>query len=327
MIKDLIPILTSFLANKNQFVSIKASELFSIIKEKILSELFEYEKDEKSLKEFLNTRSELDSKENELEEITKNLTMLIEKSNLGQNDFSLNKMNSNLSLGNSTRVESIQDINNFKFQRKTRKASSKFNDENLEKFYYNHNPINPNNINNHLKLNNKNQMELSEKDMKSLTNEVIEDEEEFNKNENNFNLNEMLKDKNEQNEEKAEQKENLNQTSNRKLQIIINSTPKITQSHPNIHLLKKKRNLFPFNNQQINILFKGFLVDEKQTVDDDKLKSAAYCDDFFKNIYSKFNGLPKRIAFKRKNVCLKLKQIFKYLVFILLILCLVTSVG
>jgi hypothetical protein len=45
IIKDLIPILNSFLVNRNQAISIKATELLNLIEKKVVCELFEGEGD------------------------------------------------------------------------------------------------------------------------------------------------------------------------------------------------------------------------------------------------------------------------------------------
>ena len=55
LIKDLIPILRSFLVSRNQGVSLKATELLNLMEKKILSELFECEGDQELFTSILNS--------------------------------------------------------------------------------------------------------------------------------------------------------------------------------------------------------------------------------------------------------------------------------
>ncbi len=63
LVKDLIPILNSFMISRNQVLSCKSTELLTIIEKKIVSELFEFEQDKHMIDELLlNAPSSLEDR-------------------------------------------------------------------------------------------------------------------------------------------------------------------------------------------------------------------------------------------------------------------------
>lgn len=75
------------------------------------------------------------------------------------------------------------------------------------------------------------------------------------------------------------------------------------------------------NSKEAEFIFKGFISDEdnSEIVDiKEKINMGKYHTPFYENIYTKYNGLDERLAFKRKNVCLKLLSILKIIVSVIL---------
>ena len=71
---------------------------------------------------------------------------------------------------------------------------------------------------------------------------------------------------------------------------------------------------------QMKFLFKDFIqedvTDSSSTSSDfkDKLKDGIYSENFYQNVYNKYNGLSESLANKRKHVCLKLLNILRLIV-------------
>ncbi len=74
-----------------------------------------------------------------------------------------------------------------------------------------------------------------------------------------------------------------------------------------------RKSLFPFDEEQMTHLFKGYLFNEEKDCKD-KLRDGSICDEFFKKTYNKYNNLAQNLAWKRKKVCKKLFNILKVLV-------------
>jgi hypothetical protein len=92
LIKDLVGILNSFALSKNELISIKATELFSLIKDKILNEIFNYEQENKKLKEIFtntnNNKNEFNINNTKAKEsLTKSLDKNIKKESLLANNL------------------------------------------------------------------------------------------------------------------------------------------------------------------------------------------------------------------------------------------------
>lgn len=316
--KDIIGVLNTLLISKNNLVSIKASELFTIIKDKVISEIFEFEKDSQMLYELFNKKTDFDSKS----DVEENMKEIIGKIDLCITDLPKLKKSTGFFSKNS---ETFSEFNSNIFKRNTRKSSTRM-DEDLEKLYTDLNTNNLLNINNKMEKENsvsekKNsemkfmKLKTDSDDLKEIINFEVKSEptkkvsfSDFNQNKNNNNISNNINISSINNSKSSqEEKENHSQ----KIQ-------KNSNLNNNTKLLKKKRTLIPLNSQQTNLLFKGYLYDDKIIMDDSKLKSGYYIEDFFKNSYSKVNGLPNNTAFKRKNVCLKLRHIFKNIVILFL---------
>ena len=67
----MIPILTSFLLNKNSVISTKSSELISFLKDKVISEIFEFENVKEEMDEFLENETHTEIEEDFLEKLFK----------------------------------------------------------------------------------------------------------------------------------------------------------------------------------------------------------------------------------------------------------------
>ena len=93
----------------------------------------------------------------------------------------------------------------------------------------------------------------------------------------------------------------------------IKKTPK-----PTLFLTINKKQLAPFNDSQIKLLFKDFISDD--LMDNShldfcyKLENGIYHEEFYQSVYNKYNGLTESLAHKRKHVCLKLLNILKLIV-------------
>ncbi len=81
-------------------------------------------------------------------------------------------------------------------------------------------------------------------------------------------------------------------------------------------LINNKRKFSPLDPNQIRFLFKGFIGEDEEI--EEKLSGGIYSRNFYKNIYTKYNGLTETLAFKRKHVCIKLLQILKLFVIFLI---------
>jgi hypothetical protein len=80
---------------------------------------------------------------------------------------------------------------------------------------------------------------------------------------------------------------------------------------------KRCESMKSLNSEEINFLFKGYLCDDSISCEanfKEKLQSGEYSNNFYQNVYSKYNGLDKELANKRKHVCLKLLNILKLIV-------------
>jgi hypothetical protein len=215
LIKDLIPILNSFLVNKNQAVSLKATDLLNLMEKKILSELFECEGDTLIFNCILNSAPKvLDGID---QDIVRHLTkgeIILPLKTIPDKKVPLTDYSDNVPI--------FKERKNYSKEPRAKKV--------LPNVY--------------LKVN---------------TN------------------------------------------------IINNSNT----SNDNLSL---RQNLIPFDSNQINLLFKGYLFKEELQDCSEKLQKGLYCNDFYQNTYNKFNNLNQRLAWKRKKVCKKLLHILKALV-------------
>jgi hypothetical protein len=82
-----------------------------------------------------------------------------------------------------------------------------------------------------------------------------------------------------------------------------------------------KKNIPQLDSFQMKLLFKDFITDENVSTESgsmcdfkDQLKDGVYCEHFYQNVYCKYNGLSESLANKRKHVCLKLLNILKLIV-------------
>lgn len=241
------------MSHKNSSISFKSSELITFIREKILSEIFEFENVTDELEKLLKYD------QNYLiidDDFTKKL---IEDLDIAGNNLLLTKKNSlktDFLENTDNREHSPKNDNNF---RKTRGAS-----EDKKETWKNFNPFS--------------------EPLKSAHNQEFQEE-----------------------------------ISNINLSSDSHQDSKIRNFHKFDYFNSTNKNkLSPLNEGQIKLLFKDFICDD--LMDNShldfqcKLKNGIYSQDFYQNIYNKYNGLSESLANKRKNVCLKLLNILKKIV-------------
>lgn len=103
---------------------------------------------------------------------------------------------------------------------------------------------------------------------------------------------------------------NLNNLNNSEIKFNENKVFKDKKD-----LIYSKKNFSPLDSNQIRFLFKGFFGENEENLNiEDRLINRFSSDNFFKNVYNKYNGLTERLACKRKHVCIKLLQILKLFV-------------
>ena len=77
-----------------------------------------------------------------------------------------------------------------------------------------------------------------------------------------------------------------------------------------------KQSLFPFDENQMKQLFKGYLFNDEKDCRE-KLKNGSLCDEFYNKTYNKYNNLTQSLAWKRRKVCKKLLNILRIIVIII----------
>jgi len=76
-----------------------------------------------------------------------------------------------------------------------------------------------------------------------------------------------------------------------------------------------KQKIPVISSYQMKLLFGEYIIDDDENSDfKETLNTGAYSENFYQNVYNKYNGLSKSLAIKRKNVCLKLLNILKLIV-------------
>jgi hypothetical protein len=254
----------------------KSSELFSIIKEKILEEVFDLGGGCQNTETFLKNK---ECEENHLvdDEFKKNLSReLIEikisrNNSTGNMDIELERKQSTASLTNFRR-KSKKDIEENKviIEENNKKMELKNNTEK--------DILKPTAVNKSV-LNAKNKYPESSnlKNFKNLKNNIPP-----------------------------------TGTSDNTSKNIPNSNIK----NPNNTTFINKNNFSPFNSNQVKFLFKGFFGDDDNENFNfqEEISTGQFHQNFYNNVYNKYNGLPESFACKRKNVCLKLLQILELIV-------------
>jgi hypothetical protein len=286
----LIPILTSFLCSHNQTIVTKSSELFSIIKEKILDELFEVNQeiivsmgDDLNMilgmkNNVQNSFNQMKNKlEEELDKFKKNLVNIERECSLLSDKIGVTTGKSSTFFKRNTRKGSHPDFN----QRDVNESLSNINEFEIKDV-----EIKPNKTN---KISSRN----SERD----NSEII------------INDNDNLKICNKTVSSNSIATINVN-NNNKKFAIAEKNFFKDEKARS-----YNKTSFSPLDSNQIRFLFKGFIGEEDDNFNfEEKLSSGIYSMNFYKNIYTKYNGLTETLACKRKHVCIKLLQILKLFV-------------
>jgi hypothetical protein len=287
------------LYSHNQVIVTKSSELFSIIKEKVLDELFDM-----NLEVIGNISEKLISKS------SSNFN-LKNKPLINSDEFStklledLEKFKKNYhSLQNDNSFLSDNQMHpNSHFKRITRKKS------NID--------ICPVDMNESFKFTNVNDLENNSLDLSRRKRNLI-NAESFERDPSDLFVHE---------------KERCNFSDNLKIcnktvscdsimtlnpNNLNNSKIKFNENHgykDKKDLIYNKKKFSPLDSNQIWFLFRGFFVEDEEILNiEDRPINGFYTNSFFKNVYNKNNGLSERLACKRKHVCIKLLQILKIFV-------------
>ena len=276
----------------------KSSELFSIIKEKILEELFDvnYEfigKCEESSYMFSNLKNPSDSA---IEELKKLL----------ENDLEKEKSNVDFLRENSTKKEEagLSSRNHRKNIRKKSYLDISAQDMKESLSYINEFEIKS------MEITKKNKNVTSSANSEKDTSDII-----MNEIDNKSTLmTDNLKTFNKTFSSESVTASNL--TKPRKFSLPEKSFFK----HKKIIVYNKKK-ISPLDPNQIRFLFKGFFGEDDDCFNFEELNGGLYSNKFYKNVYNKHNGLTESVATKRKYVCMKLLQILKLFVSLCLILC------
>ncbi len=336
----MIPILTSFLSSKNSAISTKSSELISLIKEKVLSEIFELENVEEDLRELFSTRipDRID------DEYKQKLFMDVKR--LDGIYYQLHKRKEKDD-EKSNALNSHNEMMDNRFRRNTRKLSSLNDDFLCSDFFHRSLSRETNDCSISLKRDNnssnlsKNKKELGveekyeEKGRKVLqpllplmqtlnpipsiqhTNQAYR---ECNINVNNHSCSTVKSSKN----KFSNNKNSIKPKDEDDLNLSSDSNKNISSKNISFNSVNKKK-LPQLDSFQMKFLFKDFIEDNIQNINaesesdslndfKEQLKHGVYCENFYQNVYCKYNGLSQSHANKRKHVCLKLLNILKLIV-------------
>jgi hypothetical protein len=365
--------LSSFLGSRNTDVAVKSSELFSKIKEKLMSELFEpfdgeeNEKYEKS-QQFFKSKYEGNNisssaigdefRSQFLEEFNKIKPGELAHKKLKSSD-SLNEIlySAPLSFKRNTRTSSNQDTRQLEYNR----PSSNSNNSN------NYTLIKDKDESNYLNLQRK---ESRMRDDNSILN--VEEDSEIKELKNGIRHKlsiHSIKSKAEKKTEKLDtppiliendldkfiiKPQNNSSTSFVPTQSSIfnrsqsnsNNSPRKSKTIPRAEYVIFKqvgqdgkintKKLIALTAEQNQLLFQEIfaltLNGESEIFSNynnhsntnstlkERFREGVLCGNFYSNVYSKYNGLSKNLASKRKNVCLKLLKVLKLIVSLILII-------